>query len=382
MKANDIKIAIIGDMHFGIKKGHPLFLEFMLSYMERKFMDIHSQGISTIIQMGDMFDDRKLIDVNVAVQVRDRLQAILDKTKQKLIILVGNHNIYYRDKNHVHNLFFLDSIKGVEIIDADIKTIDILDKTLVFVPWINKENKEQFVEQLKETKASYCFGHFELVDFPMYKRQIATHGDDDTSFLSGFDLVLSGHYHTISRKRNILYVGSPYHLTWADYPDGTERGWFSLDIVTGEYILNKNDEYKDTMFGVYHYDSQQKEIIDHASIIREIFHDKILKIIVRQEDLDTKKYKQFLLSLSDISFIECLVCPIPPEQKNDDGDLNTIIDDAPSEDMDDIKTNVSQISVIDTVKNHCIDIDQSIDRNILQELILNNYQGVINEHRL
>ena len=61
----------------------------------------------------------------------------------------------------------------------------------------------------------------------MNKEMISDHGLQKKVF-EGFDMVLSGHYHTKSSQENITYLGTQYEITWSDYND--PKGFHVLDL--------------------------------------------------------------------------------------------------------------------------------------------------------
>jgi hypothetical protein len=131
----------------------------------------------------------------------------------------------------------------------------------------------------------------------MYKGIPAVHGQDGNLF-SKFEKVITGHYHTVSNIGNITYVGSPYHLTWADYPDGVERGWFTFDTESGKLELVKNRPDQ-SLFAVFNHDPEvkyEKKDLEHLA-------GKIVRIVVKNKG-DTRRYNAFLSLLREIKFIE------------------------------------------------------------------------------
>jgi len=58
-----VKVAIITDQHFGARKGSKLFHEYFLKfYNEVFFPTLEKEGITTVVDMGDTFDNRRGID--------------------------------------------------------------------------------------------------------------------------------------------------------------------------------------------------------------------------------------------------------------------------------------------------------------------------------
>lgn len=288
------KIAVIGDSHFGVRQGDPDFLEFQIQWMVKVIKDAYNMGIRTVVQVGDMMDVRKQLDVRVGNAITDRILPLLDQYKMELIVITGNHNIFYRDNNAINNLWFMKHHPRVRII-----TEHEYDPVLgiQFLGWINKNNLEAQMQVVSHTQAKYLFAHLELTDFPMMKGVVAVHGQSATLFKK-FDKVVTGHYHTISEIGNVHYTGSPYHLTWADFPDGTNRGWFVFDTDNGSMELIKNTEDQ-SLFAVHNYDPNHK--YEEADLAK--YAGKIVRYVVKDKGA-TRNYSKFLELLRNVKTIE------------------------------------------------------------------------------
>lgn len=289
-----MKIAVHGDWHFGVRQGDPDFLEFQLNWLKKAIRDAYNMGIRTIIQVGDGFDVRKQLDVRVGQRFSQEILPLLEKHNMELICLTGNHNIFYRDSNAIRNTWFIEHHPNVVVVEEN-QYIPVLDA--LCLSWVNKNNIEAQMKAVADSKARFLFGHLELTDFPMMKGVVATHGQSADLFKK-FDKVVTGHYHTISEIGNVHYTGSPYHLTWADYPDGTNRGWFIFDSDNGSMELIANDEDQ-SLFAVVHYDPEHKyEVKDLTK-----YAGKIVRFVVKDKG-DTRRYNRFLEALREVKFIE------------------------------------------------------------------------------
>ena len=76
-----MKVAIITDQHFGARKNSKLFHDYFLKFYEDVFFPVlYSEGIDTVIDMGDTFDSRKAIDFGALTWAKnnyfDRLRAV------------------------------------------------------------------------------------------------------------------------------------------------------------------------------------------------------------------------------------------------------------------------------------------------------------------
>ena len=58
-----MKVAIITDQHLGFKKGSKLYHDYFLKFYEEVFFPtLEREGITTILDLGDTFDNRKGVD--------------------------------------------------------------------------------------------------------------------------------------------------------------------------------------------------------------------------------------------------------------------------------------------------------------------------------
>jgi hypothetical protein len=101
----------------------------------------------------------------------------------------------------------------------------------------------------------------------------------DSSILQKYELVMSGHFHHKSSKGNILYVGTPYELTWADYNDG--KGFHIFDTKTREltFVPNPNN-----MFHKIKYSDESFDVNRISSTDFSYLSNKYVKIVIEKKD--------------------------------------------------------------------------------------------------
>jgi DNA repair exonuclease SbcCD nuclease subunit len=151
--------------------------------------------------------------------------------------LLGNHDITFKNTLEVNSpQLLLREYDNITIYD---KPYSCEELGIDIIPWICKDNETEIMEYIKSSTNQICFGHFELQGFEMDRGSICNEGMDP-SILQKYDLVLSGHFHHKSNSGNIVYVGTPGEMTWADYND--DRGFHVLDTETREltFIPNPN----------------------------------------------------------------------------------------------------------------------------------------------
>lgn len=237
-----MKIAILGDTHFGMRNDSSVFNDLARKfYTEVFFPYLDEHGIANVIQLGDLFDRRKFINFNILASAKEYFFDQMDR-RGSLYALLGNHDIFYRNTLKINSpSLVLPEYGRVLLIDKP-STIVFGGMPMDLIPWICEENEQEIAEFIKNSKSDYCFGHFELQGFEM-DRGNWCHEGMDAVLLSKYEQVISGHFHHRSEKSNILYTGVPYQMTWADWND--PKGFHVLDTETRqiEFIRNPHEIY-------------------------------------------------------------------------------------------------------------------------------------------
>ena len=134
-------------------------------------------------------------------------------------MLIGNHDIYFKNTNKVNSLQQLctapDGINEPWIYE-DPKVVDFDGLKILMLPWINPENHEESFNMLNTAQADICMAHLDLNGFYMHENITQTHGYDK-SIVSRFEKTITGHFHTKNDDGQIFYLGSQYEMTWSDY---------------------------------------------------------------------------------------------------------------------------------------------------------------------
>lgn len=243
-----MKIALVTDTHAGVRNDLECLQEHQNRFWANEFFpELKKRGINQIVHGGDFFDKRQYLTLKTMENTKNIFQKLLSDSGCHMTMILGNHDVLYRNTNIVNspeNLFGSD--KNITIINEPTVVFD----SMLLVPWINKENLEATLKIIKKSTVPYCLGHFEINGCEMHKGTVATEGLEVKTFKK-FKKVFSGHFHTRSINGNIEYLGSPFEMTWNDYNDS--RGWHIFDTETGdiEFI-----PYKESMFFKVEYDSK------------------------------------------------------------------------------------------------------------------------------
>ena len=335
------KVALVTDTHFGIRKGSQIFHDYFNTFFRDTFFSaLDERGIDTVIHLGDLFDVRKGIDYWSLNWAKDNFFTPLKERGIEVHIIVGNHDIFYKDSLTINspaiNLREYDNVT----IYSEPGTYKIGGTNIFMVPWICNDNAELFTKELEKTNAELCMGHLELAGFYANKDYQCQHGTNAEIF-NKFDRVFSGHFHKRSTIGNVTYLGNPYQLYWND--EGDTRGFhiFDLETFDKEFIENPN-----TMFHKVYYNEADQKLINPNKLAAGY-----VKVIV--ENSTPRKLSKFVDRLYEVGIHDLKVI--------ENQDL-TIEDDVEIEAEDTLTTLTNYVTAMDGSfsKDNVINIFKSL----------------------
>jgi DNA repair exonuclease SbcCD nuclease subunit len=239
-----MKILLITDQHFGVRNDNQSFIDhYRKFYGEVVLPFIDSHNVSKILCLGDTFDKRRSINFMSLEAAKEMWFTPLQERGIVMDMLVGNHDIYYKNTLRVNAPSeLLGEYSNINVIREP--TTAVYDGLpILLLPWICDENRTEVLEKLRTTEAKVCMGHLELNGFEAHPGHVMQNGMDAKHF-SKFEKVFSGHYHMKSTKKNVTYLGNPYQLYWNDY--GCKRGFHVFDTDTMKTTFHRNP------FDVFH----------------------------------------------------------------------------------------------------------------------------------
>jgi DNA repair exonuclease SbcCD nuclease subunit len=226
-------------MHFGVRQNSPVFLENQKKFFKEIFFPtLEKEGIDTVFDLGDTFDNRKIVNFDVLYQVKKFFFDEMRKRQITYHAIVGNHTVTYKNTNRVNAMdLLLNEYDNFHLYINDPVEIKLDNTKFILVPWLTADNYERSMSILKKSDAAVVCGHFDIVGFEMMKGQKSEHGLDRKVF-SKFFAVYSGHYHHPSKSGNIEYLGAPYEMNWGDA--GGKRGFHIFDCETQKKTFVEN----------------------------------------------------------------------------------------------------------------------------------------------
>lgn len=273
------KIAILGDLHLGVRNDNVSVRNAHLRYLSEVFIPYClANNIENIIQVGDVFDRRKYTNHITLYHWEKKFFNVLQQHDIKFYMILGNHDIVYKNTLEINapELMLASKYSNIELISEPCQKL-IAGFDFLFLPWICESNEEQTLNAIKNSTTAYAIGHLELAGFEMQRGQISDHGMDANLF-SNFDLVITGHYHHKSHIGNIFYIGTPYEMTWADYED--PRGFFIFDTDTRLFSFEQN---KTPLFHKIYYDDSKAVLTDYTTVDLTMYKDTYVKLIVNNK---------------------------------------------------------------------------------------------------
>jgi DNA repair exonuclease SbcCD nuclease subunit len=269
------KIALVTDLHFGCRNDNQKVADFQERFFKEVFFPyIDENSIDTVVDLGDTFDRRKFINFYSLDRAKKMFFTPLAERKITVHMLVGNHDSFYK------NTLEINSVKLLAEAYPNIVTYEEPTEWngIVMLPWICDDNRQQTDDLIAKTKCQVLFGHLELSGYQMYRGQVIPGIGMKDDFLSKFDLVCSGHFHTKSQRGNINYLGTPYEMTWSDADDQKGFHIYDTDDRSIEFIKNPN-----TMFKKIWYSDEDAVITDIIEQDFSQYRNCFVKLIVKNK---------------------------------------------------------------------------------------------------
>ena len=299
-----MRVAIITDQHFGARNDSITFLDFYEQfYNDTFFPTLIDKNINTLLILGDTFDRRKYVNFLTLKKTKEMFFDKLQSLNIKAHMLAGNHDCFHKNSNNTNSVdLLLNEYPNVNVIDTP-QTIVVDGVSICMIPWICVDNYQECLDEISNTKALICMGHFEIAGFSMY-RGMAAHDGLERSMFRKFMNTFSGHYHHRSSADSIYYLGNPYQLTWSDYED--VRGFHLYDVQNFEleFVPNPNDMF----FKITYNDIKSKTYLPKRLQDLSRYTNKYVKVVVLNKTnphlFDTFMENLYNANPTDVTIIE------------------------------------------------------------------------------
>lgn len=212
---------ITGDLHS--QKG--IFVDIALEYLDHLQSYYLQNNLDYIFFAGDMFEKASRINHEAFVPLFLKLEEMKNKNI-KMIFILGNHDIY-----NIKNNSLVETFRPFGKVVKEIEDVLIDNKKFTFMSY----TKDRTL--LPET-GDFLITHLDILEFSFdnaYMVNDPTHFTPD--MFKDYKLVFSGHYHKYQHKKNIIFQGDPYQLSFGE--SGCEKGFVVLDSDTEKWEFIK-----------------------------------------------------------------------------------------------------------------------------------------------
>lgn len=348
-----MKAGLLGDTHWGCRNDLALFYDHFEKFYNDMFDTLKAEGVTDLFQLGDLFDRRKYINFRTLAESKRIFFDRLAEYGITLHVLVGNHDIHMRESVEINSpSLMLKEYSNVIVYDKP-ATVYLDGISVDIIPWICRDNEKEIVNFINQSKSDVCLGHFEITGFAMYRGMESHEGLSPDMFLK-YACVFSGHYHTKSAKDNIVYVGTPYEMSWQDYNDPKGFHIFDTEHMDSLYKFVRNNN---TIFERIEYDDA-KPLPDLNSLN---LINKFVKVVVTNKS-DLYKFDNYISRVYNSGAYEVKV--IEDVSEFSEGDIGEEID------LED---------TMDVLSNYIDSIETTADKEKIKNFMKTLYIEAINQ---
>ena len=142
-----MKILLITDQHFGVRNDNQHFIDHYRRFYGKVVIPfIDAYNIDTVIALGDTFDKRRSINFMSLEAAKDMWFDPLAERNVRMHMLVGNHDIYYKNTLRINApAELLLGYTNITVHDRS-TTVDFDGLSILLLPWICDENREQSLQ--------------------------------------------------------------------------------------------------------------------------------------------------------------------------------------------------------------------------------------------
>jgi hypothetical protein len=203
------------DIHLGLRNNSREHNNDCKQFVEWMVEEAQKRGIKTCIFLGDFHHVRSSINISTLCYSTNLLR-YLSKSFDNVYFIVGNHDMFYKNKREINSIDYALDIPNIHLINDPVVIGEV-----GFVPWVLEEEWHKITSM----KAKYLFGHFEFPSFLLNSKMLMPdHGQFPIGDLTGFDMVFSGHFHKRQRKQNVQYIGNCFPHNFSDVDEESNRG--------------------------------------------------------------------------------------------------------------------------------------------------------------
>lgn len=313
------KIFLLGDLHLGIRNNSIEWANSQKSFLIDHFLneiDKHefNEDTDILIQEGDWFHNREHTNNRIWNDSLEIFSALSKKFKRGVYIILGNHDVYYKDNNSIH------SLKGIEKIFSNVHVFEkpeILNlnsiHNFLMLPWIEDEDKITKEVTSYVGKADYIICHADIKNFKLNK-WVKLHSGLDTKLLSNFSRVFSGHIHIHQEDGNVLYTGTPFELDRGDR--GNPKGYHVIDLINDNSKSKIVETFEENTFSPKFIKIDAFDLLEmKLSDIQKTFNNNYVDVMMRIDKASAFPVTRFMEIIESFNYKKIEFFTYNPEVK-------------------------------------------------------------------
>lgn len=216
-----MKVVMFSDIHYGNHSNSDEFNQQCNDFLSfvKDWTDEHLQEPFITIFMGDWFHNRNTINVKTLNYAKEGLITLSNIGSEQYLIL-GNHDLYYRNQRDVSSVIIPEEAQGIEVIAEPL----VIKDKLLLTPWLLED--ETIKDLIEKHNPEYVFGHFEIPSFK-FNQKVVCQGEYNPFDYQGPKHIYSGHFHCLTPDHEVL----------------TNNGWkYIKDISKNDIVVTYNTE--------------------------------------------------------------------------------------------------------------------------------------------
>ena len=243
------KALVFSDLHLHDHKDRVERLPACLEVLEWVFETAAEQDCKYIFFLGDLFHERSKIDVlNYLKTFEVFMKHMLhDGSDREMFLLVGNHDMYHKERWDINSVKPLSAIPRVSIIDTPTSLV-LGGRKIDWMPHTEDPIKI-FAKFKQDGVGDILFAHMAVSGaitntFYGVRSDVLVEYDNemvpvDASLFADWKMTMLGHYHGAQKlSPTAEYVGSPLQLTFGEAFQTKHVIILDLDTLKKEYIVN------------------------------------------------------------------------------------------------------------------------------------------------
>ncbi len=220
------RAALFTDIHFGRQNNSVVNNEDCLEFVRWFVEQAGLRDCDTAIFCGDWHHNRATTN-SLTLSYTLKALELLNMAFPNVYFLVGNHDLYYRDRRDVSSVAFAQYLPNIHLIEGTQTHGDV-----TFSSWLTANEHIA----MRKMRGKYCFGHFEFGGFKLNNNTVMPQhpGHIEIGDLSGYEYVYTGHYHKRQTRKSesgttVTYFGNAFPHDYGDANEEEERGMTILD---------------------------------------------------------------------------------------------------------------------------------------------------------